>query len=228
MIDYSSADSANLMTYELRVCLVNYKSIIFDFDGTLANSADVVSEILDKLIEKHNFTKVTPKELKHRKAASFFKKIQMMGFMLKIQNEFKQMYGENISKVQWYNDMPEVLQALSGYGYQLAILSSNSSENIKDFLKVNAIDFPYPVLNSKGFFGKHKTIKEYITAQRIPASDVLYIGDEIRDVKACNKAGIDITFVTWGADSDEDISNFNVRYIAKAPSDILTFLQMSS
>ncbi|MEL7609388.1 MAG: HAD-IA family hydrolase [Bacillota bacterium] len=203
---------------------MKYKSIIFDFDGTLADSSNVVNEILGKLTAKYHYTKFNPKELKHRGASSLLKKIQMLWFLAKANKEFKQMYGESISRIRLYDGILQMLQSLSGCSYHFVILSSNSVENIQAFLKMNAIEFSFSILTAKGLFGKHKIIKDYMAKQNCAVSDILYIGDEIRDIRACNKAGVDIAFVKWGMDSDEEIGGLHVKYIAETPSDLLVFL----
>lgn len=135
------------------------------------------------------------------------------------------MYGESISKIRPYDGVLQMLQTLNGcHSHQLVILSSNSVENIKAFLKMNTIEIDCNVLTAKGLFGKHRAIKDYIAKQKCETSDILYIGDEIRDILACNKAGVDIAFVKWGVDSNEDIESFKVKYLAETPSDLLTFL----
>ena len=52
------------------------------------------------------------------------------------------------------------------------------------------------------------------------AADILYVGDEVRDIKACNKVNVDIAFANWGVDANEDLSSYSVKYILENPSDL--------
>lgn len=206
---------------------MNYKIILFDFDGTLADSAAVVNSVMEQLIEKYHFIKVTPKELKHKKTNSLWKKFQMLFFMARIQKEFKHRYGQNVEKIELYDGIMDVLSTLQKSPLKTDILSSNSAENIQSFFETKQILFDGEIVASKGLFGKHKTIQDFLKRHGYSAKDVLYIGDELRDIKACNKAGIDVMFVRWGLDSKEDISHLNVVYTANTPTDILAFLHLA-
>ncbi len=45
----------------------------------------------------------------------------------------------------------------------------------------------------------------------LSAADILYVGDGIRDIAACNKANVDIAFANWGMDANEDLSGYSVK-----------------
>ncbi len=53
---------------------------------------------------------------------------------------------------------------------------------------MNGIDNISNVLCSSRIFGKDKIIKKYIKEANLKTSDVLYIGDEHRDIVACKKS----------------------------------------
>ncbi len=199
-----------------------YSTIMFDFDGTLVNSEKVVNDALTLLIEKHNFSSVTPKQLKHKQAKTVFGKIRLLLFMLKIKKEFKELYGQNLNHIEFYDGINNVLMKIINGHQRVVILSSNDTKNIINFFSLhNVICDSITVLSTTGLFGKHKTIQAFIKEQSIDASSILYIGDELRDVQACNKAGIDIAFANWGADADQDLSTLTVKCILKEPSDII-------
>jgi len=52
---------------------------------------------------------------------------------------------------------------------------------------------------------------------------VIYIGDEIRDVHAAQKAGVESGTVTWGFNSQELLSSANPDHIWGKPEEILAF-----
>ena len=69
-----------------------------------------------------------------------------------------------------------------------------------------------------------KTIKEFAKDHGVAMSDLLYIGDEIRDVKACNRCGVDIAFVRWGLDAGASLEEFEVRYEVDTPKALAELL----
>lgn len=58
-------------------------------------------------------------------------------------------------------------------------------------------------MNSTNIMGKEKTIKKLLTSHKLNPHEVIYVGDEIRDIKACRKIGIKIICVDWGYDAIE-------------------------
>ena len=53
---------------------------------------------------------------------------------------------------------------------------------------------------------------------------MLYIGDELRDVKASQKAGVPIAAVTWGFNSRQSLAAAKPDYLFDRPADFLTLL----
>jgi phosphoglycolate phosphatase len=203
---------------------LNYKYIVFDFDGTLADSIAVQNKILNELASKHHLDNIRPEDFKNRDNLTVRKKVQMLTLVVKIQSEFKSLYNQNISDVKPFDDVLSLLSLLNEQGYGVAIISSNAKENIEKFLKLNSIDFKISILSAKGLFGKHKAFTKFVKQHQCSVKDILYIGDEIRDVKACKKSGVDIVFAKWGMDADKDITSYNIKFIASSPLELQQFL----
>jgi phosphoglycolate phosphatase len=197
-----------------------YKYIIFDFDGTIADSDKTVNDILSDLAVKYHFDRVSPKVFKHKSELSFPKKIKMLLFIHRVESEFKNRYGEAIASIKAFDHMLAVISQIHDAGYTIAILSSNTKSNIEKFFQINQVPFGMKVLPSKGLFGKHKAITGFMKESLCGPKDVLYVGDEIRDIKACKKSGVDIAFVRWGLDGDEDISILKPNYVISSPQEL--------
>ncbi|MGR9527445.1 HAD hydrolase-like protein (plasmid) [Priestia megaterium] len=54
--------------------------------------------------------------------------------------------------------------------------------------------------------------------------EVIYVGDELRDIKAAKKNGLFCIAASWGYDSIELLSTGNADFVAKQPKDILDIL----
>ena len=82
--------------------------------------------------------------------------------------------------------------------YQLGILTSNTQENVKLFLEKNNMDFFDFIYTGKSVFGKKNIIKKVMKQQKINKNKIIYVCDEIRDIKAAKKLEIKIIAVTLG------------------------------
>ncbi len=205
-----------------------FTSIIFDFDGTLVDSREIFLLVYRRLASKYQLPELTPEKLETLKNLPIVDRFKAMRYPIyrlpRVYREMKKAYREHLPSLQPYPGIKDILAALAGRGYILHILSSNSRENIAQFLKVHQIDFFSGVTSSPGLFGKHRTINQLTRDFRIKKGEALYVGDELRDIEACRTAGISILAVTWGYDSPALLSRGNPDFMVDRPEDILELL----
>ena len=56
------------------------------------------------------------------------------------------------------------------------------------------------------------------------SSDVLYVGDETRDIEAAREAGLAMTAVTWGYNSEQALSALGPQHIVRSPGELLELM----
>lgn len=197
----------------------------FDFDGTIVSSMSLGFQIYEELAEKYKLPKINEEELIALNKLSIPERLKMFNIPLyklpKLGMEFKKSYQQFIRSLQFIEGMMETLVILKEKGFTLGIISSNSVSNIKQFFANNNMDIFDHVYSSKGLFGKHTTINNVSKKNNIRKEDIIYIGDELRDIHSCQKAGVKIIAVTWGFDSAELLKEGNPDFIAHEPSDII-------
>lgn len=205
------------------------KHIIFDFDGTIANSSEIGIKILNQLSIKYKIRNISREEIfsiNNLPIKERFKYLDIPIYKLpQIAYETLKLYKGLVHEITIFDGMDVLINQLKNEGYKLSIVSSNNVENITAFLKKYNLDCFDHILSSKNIFGKHKVLDKYIKNNRLQPEDILYIGDELRDIEACKKLGIKIVAVTWGFDSVELIKSANPEYIHNSPSDILQTLK---
>jgi phosphoglycolate phosphatase len=120
--------------------------------------------------------------------------------------------------------MVEVAKELKQRNYKLGIVSSNSEENIRQFLINNNIDFFDFISSGSSLLGKSRNIKKALKQAQLEADSAVYIGDEIRDVEAATKAGVDVVVVSWGYNSKDSLEKNNPNIIVDSPNELLDLL----
>jgi phosphoglycolate phosphatase len=202
------------------------KVIIFDFDGTIADSYQAVVSITNGLSAEFGYKpldeetlqllkNLSSKDIVKLSEISFFK----LPFLVKrIQTEM----GKQIENLEPILGMSEVLQELKKQNYILGIITSNAKENAIAFLEkqnlIHLFDFIY---SRTSLFGKHRVINKAIKRYKFSKKEVIYVGDETRDIRSAKKSNIGIIAVTWGFHSDKILSEFHPDFIAEKPSEIL-------
>lgn len=201
------------------------KYIVFDFDGTLADSKDVFISAWNQLAEMNRFKKIQPEDIDNIRKLTIKERSKVFDFpMYKlpiIMSKFYKLYKESLQDVHLFDGIREMLVELHEKGYKIAIISSNSEDIIRQFLSRREITVVSDVLCSSKIFGKDRLLKRFMREKSISHSEMIYVGDEERDVIACNKVGIPIIWVSWGYDAYEAISAVKPRYKVNTPEEIL-------
>ncbi|QGH35668.1 HAD-IA family hydrolase [Gracilibacillus salitolerans] len=201
------------------------KYVIFDFDGTLADSRRALLKSWNTLAKQYYFKEIKLSEMENMKKLSIKEKSRYLQFpMFKmpiVMPKFYQLYRESINEVKLYDGISEMLAKLERKGYKTIIISSNSKENIMTFLKSNKLTSITNVICSSSIFGKDKLIHRFLRGNKLESSEVIYVGDEKRDILACKKTGVKIIWVSWGYDSFEVVKKMKPDFRVNTPAEIL-------
>ena len=54
---------------------------------------------------------------------------------------------------------------------------------------------------------------------------MIYVGDTVSDIKACNTAGVKIIAACWGYQSRKRLAEYEPDFIAEKPSDVMKILE---
>jgi len=203
--------------------MTNFTSLIFDFDGTLGDTFDSQLEVLKKVsadegiifdenldIEKHK--KLDIKEIIRKYKIG---PLQLKRIIKKSHAEL----NKSFDQVDFFKGLEAILKSLAK-DYQLGILSSNSQENIEKFLRSKKLEIFDFVYTGNNLFGKDKIFKKILRQEKLNKNQILYFGDEIRDIEACQKLGIKIAAVTWGFDDPEILRKAKPDYLINNPKEI--------
>jgi phosphoglycolate phosphatase len=127
--------------------------------------------------------------------------------------------------------VPGLAAALAGLhaaGVRLGVLSSNHEDNIRRCLRANAVEeFFSFVVGYPKLFGKGKALRRIVRAERVGRAEVLYVGDEVRDVEAARKAGVAAAAVTWGFHAEALLRGSRPDHVVGDPTAILELVAAS-
>lgn len=210
---------------------MKFKYIFFDFDGTIADTEKVNFKILEQLSNKYKFKTLKIGELHHAKKMNAFQlmhhlnvKKYKLPFILR---KGKKLLKQNIRNIDLcMNNFAEVLPLLKSSGVKLAIITSNSKKNVNLFLQNHNLDC-FDFIASSSLFGKEHKIKKIIKKEKINPVDVIYVGDEIRDISAAKLANIKIAIVSWGYNSLDSLVSHEPDFVLNDPYDLFDMCRVS-
>ena len=196
---------------------MNKQLIIFDMDGTLINSGDVITNTINYVRANLGLENI-PKETMLKQlnnpdinAAEFF---YGTSEFTDAQTElFTKYYDENCVKdISLYDGIYDLLESLKKEGYQLSVATNASSDFAIKMLKsldiykffsyvvgANMVEKPKP---------KPDMLLKILDELNVDVKYSILIGDSLKDTRAAKAINMDAILVNWGFSKYEnEISN---------------------
>ncbi|MEA5468260.1 HAD hydrolase-like protein, partial [Spirulina sp. 06S082] len=182
--------------------------VIFDFDGTIADTHSTFVEILNQLSEEFGYKPVTDAEVAQMRGLSSREIVQRseisifkIPFLLR---RAKEELNQKIASILPISGIEISLNSLLAKQIKLGILTSNIEKNVSAFLKENDLENIFEFIYSGNtIFGKDRILRTLLQKYNIDPNLVVYVGDETRDINAAKKSGVKAIGVTWGFNSRE-------------------------
>ena len=206
------------------------KVILFDFDGTLADTLDALVKITNRLSLEFGYQPVSPEDILQLKQLSSREVIRQSGVSLfKLPFLLRKVRAELNSEIQAFSLIPgmkEVLLELHQQGNHLGIVTSNALENVHLFLENNEVQNLFGFIYSEmKIFGKSKVIKRFLNREGLKPEEVVYVGDETRDIEAAQQTQIRVIAVAWGFNSPEILASHQPDFLIHTPTELIAVVE---
>jgi phosphoglycolate phosphatase len=204
------------------------QAVIFDFDGTIADSFQYVFEYLKS--EDENTTKYTTAELNALRRLSMKDLALQLGIpawrLPFIYFKGRRVMRAHMEHVEPFPGMVEVIRQLHQDGYMLFIASANSGRNVRHLLRRQGILGCIRAIRSgAGFSGKASLIRQLLVRYHFPKRTTWYVGDEVVDVRSAERAGVRSMAVRWGFADPEKLLRVAPEAMANKPADIVRIIE---
>lgn len=204
------------------------KTVIFDFDGTIADTLKPIIKIINELSGDFGFRKVDEKDIEYlrgQRPRTILRHLGISLFKLPfVVRKARQKLNSEISLLKPSSELLPVLRTLKSNGCKVGIVTTNVESNVRSFLHANELDVFDFFYTTKQVFGKHKTLSKIIKDNNLNPSEVYFVGDEIRDIEAGKKAGVRTIGVIWGFNTKVALESAKPDSIANIPKDIEKFV----
>jgi phosphoglycolate phosphatase len=201
-----------------------YRLIIFDFDGTLADSADWFLGVLGEMAERHGFVALPPDEMQRLRGLpnrEIIKALKVRPWRLPfIARDMRTRAAADIHRIQQFDGVADVLRALAVDGVRVAVVSSNAEANVRRVLG-DAAGAVTDFACGSSLFGKARLFSQLMRRAGVAPSETLCIGDEQRDIEAAQGAGANSGAVLWGYAEAEFLRGCQPTHAFERPANIL-------
>jgi len=165
-------------------------------------------------------------ELRHLTLKEFINHVGVSSFKVPhLLYKGRKMLKDNIGELPLIDGIVDTLKALRPHAQIMGILTSNSTENANIFLEAHRLRHLFDfVSSSTKLTSKAKNLRSIIQTFSIAPADLIYIGDETRDIKAAHKAGVSSVAVSWGFNSKEILDAQQPTYLCNTASELQSIL----
>jgi phosphoglycolate phosphatase len=206
----------------------NYKLVIFDFDGTLADSFRWFVSTVNQVAERFRFKQLDLKRLEEFRTCSARQMMvhaQLSMWKLpRVTREMRRLMTERIDEVRLFDDVDAVLKRLDDANVNIAVVTSNAKENVLRVLGAENAALIKHFGCGASLFGKKGKVKAAAKAFGVSLGEVLCVADEIRDAEMAASLGVDFAGVSWGYTKPEVLQKYSPIPVLKQMRDVLSMV----
>jgi phosphoglycolate phosphatase len=201
------------------------KLVIFDFDGTLADTLPFTLSIMDELSDKFGTRRLDRSEIPLLRNSSPDRIIKMYNIPLwklpRMTRESQRLLYNNIESISLFKGIDRIIRELAARGVKLAVVSSNALRNITTVLGEELSQLFTIYECQSGLLGKAPRLRKALRQADVKPWEALSIGDEIRDIQAARKAEIACAAVTWGFADGDALAGYQPDYLVTEVDQLL-------
>lgn len=220
------------------ICTFMFKAVIFDLDGTLADTIDDIGYSINQMLELHGFPKLTRKEhlaninngafqLVRRSLPENYRENE--DFIRSCLAEYEHFYdAHHMCETVAYDGISDVLTILSKSEVKLAVLSNKQDGYVKDIISTlfPSIKFGavYGMLDLPAKPDPSSALKIANELKVLP-SEVAFVGDSHVDMMTAKNAGMYPIGVSWGYRDEQLLKENGACLICHNARELSEFIQ---
>ena len=202
-------------------------AVIFDFDGTLADTIPMALEVTNEIGPMFGMEHVTDdlaEELRGMSLKQVIARVRLKPRKIpQFQIELRRRMRDRVASLPTFPGVETALAALQDTGVKLGILSSNTRENVETFLASHGMRDHFGFVHGgSSLFGKARHLRRILKTELsgLSSTSLVYVGDETRDIEAAKKVGAISAGVTWGVARRPVLSQACADFIVDSPSEL--------
>jgi phosphoglycolate phosphatase len=176
--------------------------VIFDFDGTIADSFGESLLAYNRVAPRLRLRAVVESEVSELRRMTMGQLMTALAVPMwklpRLMIAVRADLMEHFHAVRPVRGIPRALRELRAAGYRLAIVTSNSKANVHGFLARHDLEVFPTIVAGTSIFGKATRLRRLLRAARLGSARCVFIGDTTPDIRAAREAGTLAIAVSWG------------------------------
>lgn len=209
---------------------MQFKAIIFDFDGVLADTlADMLHFATQACQQLGLPCQPTQADLEALERMTFADYGRQLGVPEPSLEAFVRLCLERFAArsqpAEIFPGLAEVVHQLA-QAYPLAIVTGNTAAAVQAFLERHGLAQAFQVLVDVHQPGeRYEKIGRAAEALGVPVGETLVVGDAVSDIRAAAQAGAKSAAAGWGHQSPEKLQQAGPDYLVLKPTELMRLLE---
>ena len=213
---------------------MNFSAIIFDLDGTLADTLEDIADNMNRVLAENGFPPHAYDAYRYFVGGGLHNLVvqclpqhaQTDDIIARCYASMISEYNKNcINKTRLYDGIPELLDTLSSQGVRMAVISNKADMLTQKICAVLLKNWKFEAVigASEHFPRKPNPASALFVAQqmKIPPEKICYLGDSDVDMKTATAAGFYPVGVAWGFRPVKELLENGAKKIIQHPTDII-------
>jgi len=214
-----------------------YQLIVFDWDGTLMDSAQKIVDCMQVAIQKNGLGQRSDAQIRHIIGLGMDEAIEHLfpGQSIDVKRLVAEYRDEFVSINQTasplYRGVTEMLDELEAQGYWIAVATGKSRAGLNHMLADMGMQKRFHATKTADETASKPNplmLQELMAECGYAAEQVLMIGDTEFDVEMAHAAGVDGLAVKGGAHTEEHLRKFSPLAVLDTVADLLHWLETAA
>lgn len=202
--------------------MAGFKHVIFDVDGTLADTDGISQRALQDLLFERTGEEEDLADLAFTRGIPGDEALAQLGILdEEALARWDELAREHAEEVKLFYGVREMLEDLRACGKVLGVVSSRRHDEYDAVITPLGIDGYFDNMVLAEDTERHKPepdpLLEYLRRSGARPEETIYVGDTLHDSRAAQAAGISFVFARWGAASYVEQASYWVHVPSEVP-----------
>lgn len=199
-----------------------YKTIIWDWNGTLLDDLELSLYSVNVLLEERNLPRLTTDRYKDIFGFPVINYYMVAGFDFDKEpfevpaKQYVKLYGAGAPELKLFPDVTETLNFFKENNYQQIVLSAMKDDNLKMMIEHARISHFFDgIFGIKDNYAREKVSLgiQVVEKLKLNPSECVMIGDTLHDAEVAEQCGFDCILFSGGHVSKQRLESKNTRII---------------
>ena len=212
----------------------NVRCALFDIDGTLVDTVEAIVRALHDTFDKHLHLDISRDVIRRSIGLPLKTQVRMFDNQVSFTPDHQAMEEDTIEGYEKYRHLETVfteavktLDVAKNAGISVGLVTSKNAQECAEFLpRMHVADNADTVVcssDTKNPKPHPDPILEALKRLNVSAEETVYVGDATYDIEAGHSAGVRVVAVSYGAHTQEMLSEKNPEWLIESPNELLNF-----